>query len=243
MEPRHLVGPSVRIQLRRRWKEISGKEWPGDDDQLSAVWLEVKAELGVRKRIPNNRLEEAYTKTLRKMGAAMSIAKHLIREIPDYPKPGIIFRDITPLLNDGAVFRAVVSDLAQLADDLRPELIAGIEARGFIFGAAIAAELGIGFVPIRKAGKLPHKTASESYVLEYGTAEIEVHEDSVKPGQRVVLVDDLIATGGTALAAVCLFRRLQVYPVGMVALIDLVPLDGAIRLMEEGLEVKTLVQY
>lgn len=127
--------------------------------------------------------------------------KSAIRDVPDYPKPGVIFRDITPLLSDARLFKQVVKAMAALYRDKRVDAIAGIEARGLIFGSAVAHELGCGFVPIRKAGKLPFQTRSQQYNLEYGTAVIEVHTDAFRPGDRVVIHDDVLATGGTARAA------------------------------------------
>ena len=127
--------------------------------------------------------------------------KSTIRSIPDFPKPGILFRDITTLLKDGAAFSCVIDELAQRYRAGSLDAIAGIESRGFIFGAALAAKLGMGFIPIRKPGKLPAKTVSAQYSLEYGTDKIEMHVDAVSPGMRILLIDDLLATGGTMQAA------------------------------------------
>ena len=127
--------------------------------------------------------------------------KSTIRSIPDFPKPGILFRDITTMLKDGAAFSAVIDELAQRYRSESIDAIAGIESRGFIFGAALAAKLGMGFIPIRKPGKLPAKTVSAQYSLEYGTDTIEMHVDAVSPGMRILLIDDLLATGGTMHAA------------------------------------------
>jgi len=158
--------------------------------------------------------------------------KRYIRDVPDYPQKGIIFRDITPLLGDKKIFRAVVELMAKawMADP--PELVAGIEARGFIPGAAIAVKLGAGFVPIRKTGKLPWMTVVESYDLEYGTDQLEVHSDAVQPGQKVLIVDDVLATGGTASAAVRLMRKLGADVVGVQVLIELGYLDGRERVRD-----------
>src|SRR5438477_10554734 len=158
--------------------------------------------------------------------------KRYIRDVPDYPQKGIIFRDITPLLGDKKIFRAVVELMAKawMADP--PELVAGIEARGFIPGAAIAVKLGAGFVPIRKTGKLPWMTVMESYELEYGTDQLEVHSDAVQPGQKVLIVDDVLATGGTASAAVRLMRKLGADVVGVQVLIQLGSLEGRKRLQD-----------
>ena len=165
----------------------------------------------------------------------------LIRDIPDFPKPGILFRDVAPLLGNGPGFRACIRQLCERLAPLRPQVIAGIESRGFIFGAAVAAELGIGFVPIRKPGKLPWKTRKESYALEYGTDAIEVHEDAVVPGTRVALVDDLLATGGTAGAAIKLLQGLGADVVAATFVIELAFLQGRARLGSVPTEV--LIAY
>jgi adenine phosphoribosyltransferase len=156
--------------------------------------------------------------------------KRYIRDVPDYPQKGIIFRDITPLLGDKQIFREVVELMAKAWAADPPELVAGVEARGFIPGAAIAVRLGAGFVPIRKTGKLPWTTVVESYDLEYGTDQLEVHSDAVQPGQKVLIVDDVLATGGTASAAVRLMRKLGADVVGVQVLIELGYLDGRERL-------------
>lgn len=156
--------------------------------------------------------------------------KRYIRDVPDYPQKGIIFRDITPLLGDKKIFREVVELMSKAWAADPPELVAGIEARGFIPGAAIAVKLGAGFVPIRKPGKLPWTTVAESYDLEYGTDQLEVHSDAVQPGQKVLIVDDVLATGGTASAAVRLMRKLGADVVGVQVLIELGYLDGRQRL-------------
>lgn len=169
--------------------------------------------------------------------------KDSIRTIPDFPKPGIMYRDITTLLADP---RALKESIAQLAKALRayePDMIAGIEARGFIFGAAVAAELGLGFIPVRKAGKLPHETYSQDYELEYGTDTLEVHKDVMSKGARVVLVDDLIATGGTALAAAALLRRAGAMIVAAGFVIDLPDLGGAQKLEAADISAISLVAY
>ena len=158
--------------------------------------------------------------------------KQYIRDVPDYPQKGIIFRDITPLLGDKKIFREVVDLMSKawLADP--PDLVAAIEARGFIPGAAIAVKLGVGFVPIRKTGKLPWSTVMESYDLEYGTDSLEVHSDAIQPGQSVLIVDDVLATGGTASAAVRLMRKLGAAVVGVQVLIELSYLEGRQRLSD-----------
>jgi adenine phosphoribosyltransferase len=158
--------------------------------------------------------------------------KRYIRDVPDYPQKGIIFRDITPLLGDKKIFRDVVELMSKAWAADPPDLVAGIEARGFIPGAAIAVRLGAGFVPIRKTGKLPWTTVVESYDLEYGTDQLEVHSDAVQPGQKVLIVDDVLATGGTASAAVRLMRKLGADVVGVQVLIELAYLDGRKRLSD-----------
>ena len=170
--------------------------------------------------------------------------EHSIRTIPDHPKPGILFRDITTLLGDPAAFSAAVDALvAPHTAGGTVAKVAGIEARGFILGGAVAHRLGAGFVPVRKKGKLPHETVRIAYALEYGTDEIEVHRDAVRPGERVLLVDDLIATGGTAVAAVELLRSIGAEIVAACFVIDLPDLGGAARLRAMGLPVQTLVAF
>jgi adenine phosphoribosyltransferase len=166
-----------------------------------------------------------------------------IRAIPDYPRPGIVFRDITTLLGDARAFRRTVDELVQPFAGLKIAKIAGIEARGFILGGAVAHQLSAGFVPVRKKGKLPHKTVSVTYELEYGTDEIEVHEDAVSRGERVLLVDDLIATGGTAEGAVKLLTRLGAEVVAACFIVDLPDLGGADKIRKLGLPVRTLVSF
>jgi adenine phosphoribosyltransferase len=167
----------------------------------------------------------------------------LIRTIPDYPKPGIMFRDITTLLHDRAGLRATIDGLVSRFSGARIDLVAGIEARGFILGGAVAHALGLGFVPMRKKGKLPHVTLSQEYALEYGVDAIEVHADAIKPGQSVLLVDDLIATGGTAEAAIALIRRSGGICHAAAFVIDLPEIGGADRLRRDGVEVHTLVSF
>ena len=168
--------------------------------------------------------------------------KALVRTIPDFPKPGIQFRDITTLLLDGAGFAAAIDRLAAQIDE-KPDLVAGIEARGFVVGAALAQRLGPGLLLIRKAGKLPGETIAEEYSLEYGTDRLTMHVDACAPGARVLLVDDLIATGGTALASVRLVRRAGAEVVGTGFIIDLPELGGADRLRGEGLAVHSLIAF
>lgn len=156
--------------------------------------------------------------------------QHLIRDVPDFPKKGILFKDITPLLGDADGFAAAITGLADLVEGEKIDVVAGIESRGFILGAALAIELGVGFIPIRKPGKLPAKTRKKSYALEYGTDSVEIHEDALKPGQRVLLVDDVIATGGTAKAAAELLEDIGGKLVGVAFLIDLSFLKGTEKL-------------
>ena len=166
-----------------------------------------------------------------------------IRTIPDYPKPGIMFRDITTLLGDARAFRRAVDELVQPWAGSKIDKIAGIEARGFILGGAMAHQVSAGFVPIRKRGKLPHTTVRIAYSLEYGLDEMEMHVDAIHPGERVILIDDLIATGGTALAAMELLNAAGAEIVAFAAVIDLPDLGGAERLRASGVPVRTLVAF
>jgi adenine phosphoribosyltransferase len=169
--------------------------------------------------------------------------KNTVRTIPDYPKPGILFRDITTLLADARAFRRAVDELVHPWAGSKMDKVAGIEARGFILGGAVAHQLSAGFVPIRKKGKLPHKTVSMSYALEYGTDEMEMHVDAVQPGERVILVDDLIATGGTAEGAVKLLRQIGATVVAACFIIDLPDLGGAAKLRALDVPVRTLIAF
>jgi adenine phosphoribosyltransferase len=173
----------------------------------------------------------------------MSDLKDAIRTIPDYPKPGIMFRDITTLLGDARAFRRAVDELVQPWSGAKIDKVAGMEARGFILGGAVAHQISAGFVPIRKKGKLPHTKVSIAYSLEYGVDEMEMHEDAVSSGERVILVDDLIATGGTAEGAVKLLRKLGADVVAACFVIDLPELGGAQRLRDLGVAVRTLVAF
>ena len=166
-----------------------------------------------------------------------------IRTIPDYPKPGILFRDITTLLGDARAFRRAVDELVHPYSGTGVSKIAGIEARGFILGGAMAHQLSCGFIPIRKKGKLPHVTVSVAYSLEYGVDEMEMHQDAVKPGEKVVLVDDLIATGGTAEGAVKLLKQMGADIVAACFVIDLPELGGAQKIRDLGVPVRTLVAF
>jgi len=167
--------------------------------------------------------------------------RSLIRDIPDFPKPGILFRDVTPLLQNGPAFRRCVELLCERIAGARPALIAGIESRGFIFGAAAATMMGVGFVPIRKPGKLPWKTRQQRYQLEYGSDGIEIHEDAVAQGTRVALVDDLLATGGTAGAACRLLQDLGGQVVLASFVVELAGLNGRAQLGK--LPVESLISY
>ena len=168
-----------------------------------------------------------------------------IRTVPDWPSPGVQFRDITPLLQNPKVFRVMVDAFVHRYMDpgMRPDVVAGLDARGFILGSVIAYELAVGFVPIRKKGKLPFTTVEETYELEYGSATVELHTDAVKPGQRVLLVDDLIATGGTMMAGKRLLEKLGAQVVEGAAIVDLPELGGSARLREAGLPLFTLLDF
>ena len=166
-----------------------------------------------------------------------------IRTIPDYPKPGIMFRDITTLLGDARAFRRAVDELVQPFAGLKIAKVAGIEARGFILGGAVAHQLSAGFVPLRKKGKLPHQTIAVEYALEYGVDAMEMHHDAVVAGEQVVLVDDLIATGGTAEAAIKLLRQGGAEVVAACFVVDLPELGGADRIKALGVPVSTLVAF
>ncbi len=166
-----------------------------------------------------------------------------IRTIPDYPKPGIMFRDITTLLGDARAFRRAVDELVQPFAGMKIDKVAGIEARGFILGGAVAHQLSAGFIPLRKKGKLPHKTVAVEYALEYGVDAMVMHNDAVSPGERVLLVDDLIATGGTAEAAIKLLRGGGAEVVAACFVVDLPELKGAERLQAMGVEVSKLVDF
>jgi adenine phosphoribosyltransferase len=169
--------------------------------------------------------------------------KDAIRTIPDHPKPGIMFRDITTLLGNARAFRTVVDLLVQPYAGIRIDKVAGIEARGFILGGAVAHQLSVGFVPVRKKGKLPWRTVAQDYQLEYGTDTMEVHEDAFSSGEHVLIVDDLIATGGTAFAAVKLIEKLGATPVGASFVVDLPDLGGMQKLRALGIRVDALCAF
>ena len=168
-----------------------------------------------------------------------------IRTVPDWPAPGVQFRDITPLLQNARVFRVLIDAFVHryMEPELRPDIVAGLDARGFIIGAVVAYELNVGFVPIRKKGKLPCTTVEETYELEYGSATVELHTDAVKPGQRVLLIDDLIATGGTMMAGRRLLERQGAIVTEGAAIVDLPELGGSTKLRESGLPLFTLVDF
>jgi adenine phosphoribosyltransferase len=165
-----------------------------------------------------------------------------IRDIPDFPKPGIIFKDITPILGDADIFRSVVDALAEEAEDAKPSKIVGIDARGFLFGAAVAYKLGVGLVPVRKRGKLPYKAIGSTYELEYGDAAMEMHVDAIEKGERVVLVDDLLATGGTSGAAVDLIQKIGGSVGSALFVIELAFLNGR-RKLPPDVPVRSLISY
>ena len=168
-----------------------------------------------------------------------------IRTVPDWPAPGVQFRDITPLLQNAKVFRVLIDAFVHryMEPSMRPDVVAGLDARGFILGAVVAYELNVGFVPIRKKGKLPFTTVEETYELEYGSATVELHTDAVKPGQRVLLIDDLIATGGTMMAGKKLLEKLGASVMEGAAIVDLPELGGSQKLRQSGLELFTLVDF
>lgn len=168
-----------------------------------------------------------------------------IRTVPDWPAPGVQFRDITPLLQDPKVFRVLIDAFVHRYMDraLRPDVVAGLDARGFILGSVVAYELGVGFVPIRKKGKLPFTTVQQTYELEYGSSTVELHTDAVQPGDRVLLIDDLIATGGTMMAGKKLLEKLGAQVSEGAAIVDLPQLRGSARLRESGLTLFTLVDF
>jgi len=172
----------------------------------------------------------------------MNLLDH-IRTIPDYPKPGILFRDITTLLGHAGAFRRAIDELVQPYAGMKIDKIAGMEARGFILGGAVAHQLSAGFVPIRKKGKLPHRTVSIAYKLEYGEDEMEMHADALVKGERVLLVDDLIATGGTAEGAVKLLRNAGAELVAAAFVIDLPELGGAAKLRALDVPVRSLISF
>lgn len=171
------------------------------------------------------------------------LIKELIRTIPDYPEPGILFRDITTLLEDPVGFGMAIDEMLKSVKGLKISKVAGIEARGFIIGGAIAYELGVGFVPIRKKGKLPWDVISQDYQLEYGTDTIEIHTDSIKPDETILLVDDLLATGGTVCAAIELVQRSQGKVVGCSFIVDLPDLGGQKKVLDRDIPMFSLCEF
>lgn len=165
----------------------------------------------------------------------------LIRDIPDFPKPGIIFKDITPVLQDPEALAEVIDLFCEYAEEREPDVIVGIESRGFVFGAPVAVAMGKGLVPVRKIGKLPHDTVKCEYALEYGTNIVEMHRDAILPGQRALIVDDLLATGGTAAASAKLIEELGGQVAGMVFLVELGFLAGRDKL--QGYDIKSFITY
>ena len=165
----------------------------------------------------------------------------LIRDVPDFPKAGILFKDITPVLSDADALHEVIQAMSEAIAALKPDLIVGIESRGFIFGVPVACQMHLGFAPVRKVGKLPYTTIQQEYALEYGTSTVELHTDAVKPGQRVVIVDDLLATGGTAQAAAALVEQLGGTVTGFCFLVELNFLQGRAKLA--GREVVSLMRF
>lgn len=168
-----------------------------------------------------------------------------IRTVPDWPAPGVQFRDITPLLQDAKVFKVLIDAFVHRyrVPAMRPDVVAGLDARGFILGAVVAYELNVGFIPIRKKGKLPFTTVEETYELEYGSATVELHTDAVKPGDRVLLIDDLIATGGTMMAGKKLLEKLGAVVTEGAAIVDLPELGGSKKLRDSGLALFTLIDF
>ena len=174
---------------------------------------------------------------------AAAFVRDQIRTVPDWTQPGVQFRDITPLLQHPRAMRVLIELFVQRYIEAKIDYVAGLDARGFIIGPILAYELNLGFIPIRKLGKLPYKTVSESYQLEYGSATVEIHEDACQPGDRVVIVDDLIATGGTMMAAKKLLERLGAQVVEGAAIIDLPDLGGSRLLSEAGLSLYTVTEF
>lgn len=173
----------------------------------------------------------------------VELIRRTIRSVPDWPRPGVVFRDITPLLQDPRTFRVLIDLFVYRYMRQRLDLVAGVDARGFIIGSVLAYELNLGFVPVRKSGKLPYRTVAEEYTLEYGNSSVEMHTDAVRTGQRVLLVDDLIATGGTMLAAIKLLQRLGANVVEAAAIIDLPELGGSGKIAATGTPLFTVCSY
>src|SRR5579883_561156 len=198
---------------------------------------------GVQRRKPARAISTPSMSSPMATTALETDLKAAIRAIPDYPKPGIMFRDITTLLGNARAFRRAVDELVQPWAGSKIDKVAGMEARGFILGGAVAHQVSAGFVPIRKKGKLPHKRVSIAYSLEYGIDEMEMHEDAVEKGERVILVDDLIATGGTAEGAVKLLRQMGADVLAACFIVDLPELGGADKIRRLDVPVRTLVTF
>jgi adenine phosphoribosyltransferase len=180
------------------------------------------------------------------MNDALSPADYIrshIRTVPHWPAPGVMFRDITPLLANPRVFRVLIDQFVHRYFDVKPSAIAGLDARGFIIGSGVAYELNVGFVPIRKKGKLPFTTVEETYELEYGTDELHIHVDAIKPGERVLIIDDLLATGGTARAAARLVRHCEGFIVEAAFIVDLPDLKGHEKLEDDGVPVFAICEF
>ena len=171
----------------------------------------------------------------------ISLLRARVRDIPDFPKPGILFRDLTPLMGHGPSLRACIQLLSELVAAHRPDVVVAVESRGFIFGAPVAAALGLGFAPVRKPGKLPFRTNQQTYDLEYGTDSLEMHADAVRPGSRVVIIDDLLATGGTAAATAALVREQEGNVIAFAFVVELTALGGRDRLGDAAID--TLISY
>lgn len=172
----------------------------------------------------------------------IALIRSRIRDVPDFPKPGVLFRDITTVLKDPPAWRATIDRMAAAVAPWNPDVVVGIESRGFILGATIAYKLGLGFVPVRKPGKLPHTTHTVEYDLEYGTDALQIHTDAIGAGHRAVIVDDLLATGGTAAAAVSLVQQCGGSPVGLAVLVELLDLNGRARLSDD-IGLSALISY
>jgi adenine phosphoribosyltransferase len=192
----------------------------------------------------HNRVTQPIQGRMQNLSVNQYLRDH-IRTVPDWPAPGVQFRDITPLLQNAKVFRVLIDVFVHryLDPAMRPDVVAGLDARGFILGAVVAYELNVGFVPIRKKGKLPFNTVEETYELEYGSATVELHTDAVKPGDRVLLIDDLIATGGTMMAGMKLLDKLGAHVIEGAAIVNLPELGGADKLRAAGLPLFTLLDF
>lgn len=186
-------------------------------------------------------MKQPYLTAARKETNTQLLADKLIRDIPDFPKPGILFKDITPVLQDPEAFKEVIDRFTEYASERQPDVIVGIESRGFVFGAPVALALSRSFVPVRKIGKLPFTTIREDYALEYGTNTVEMHSDGIRAGQRALIVDDLLATGGTAGAAAKLIEKLGGHVAGFSFLIELTFLGGREKLSR--FDVQSLISY